>query len=706
MQKKNFNRKKVHFTGGLIVLVILSSFFTFFNLLEGIDGYLLDLKYKFFNRTTKASDKVVVVDIDEQSLKLLSNKYGRWPWPRNIYKTLIEYFSQVGSKAILFDILFTEPTLNSNDDKDFAITTSFKKNVSHSMNFLEERADGLEEQLELPPKFGKKFGINIEDVQEFYEKYKDYSISLNRYLDILPHFHVVTSKVEESGIFRRTPLMFKYGNFFFPSLPLKAVFLYLENVSIKFKNNYLYLLKEGKIKRRIPINNGLFNIHYYRKSFEPKIISIAPVIYDALMLQKGVSENLKVDFSEFEDKIIIIGTSAAGLHDLKATPISGNYPGALIHATVISNILLNDFLRTIPPLFSWIISTIIVILIYSCTFFLSVRKREFFPLLVIISYVTIAVFLFRFFNIELKLSVSILLGLFSHIEGLSYISFFENKEKRKLHSTLVKYVSPQVAKELIEKGSDVRAEIGNTVTVTVLFSDIRGFTGFSEKHKPEEVVKKLNLYLSDMTDAIFNFGGTLDKFIGDAIMAYWGAPIAEPNSTEKAVRCALYMQKILSERRKKSDVENGYSFNAGIGINSGTAVIGNIGSSNRLDYTIIGDAVNVASRLEGLTSYFKIPLIISQSTYINVKDRFLCRRLGKGHVRGRIGQISLYEPMVEFGDKNLDFYETVKMLFENALTLCESEKYSDAVPIFDKLYYEFNDNLSLTFKELFGKKKE
>jgi adenylate cyclase len=220
----------------------------------------------------------------------------------------------------------------------------------------------------------------------------------------------------------------------------------------------------------------------------------------------------------------------------------------------------------------------------------------------------------------------------------------EGREKRKVRKMLGQYVSPHMLSSLVDNREDIlRAEVGAKENVTVLFSDIRGFTSISENEPPERIVSMLNQYFSLWSDAIFEYDGTIDKFVGDAVMALWGAPLRTEKHPEKALRAALEMRKRLPELNRRLNVEGFPEVKIGVGIHTGDAILGNIGSEKKLDYTVIGDTVNLSSRLEGLTKQYTCDILISEATYIRVSDLFRCEFVDSVKVKGKEQAVKVYK---------------------------------------------------------------
>jgi adenylate cyclase len=344
----------------------------------------------------------------------------------------------------------------------------------------------------------------------------------------------------------------------------------------------------------------------------------------------------------FKDKIVLIGATAIGIYDLRVTPFSTNMAGIEKHASVVDNILRGDFLRRtldldIPLIF--VFTLILGILIPR----LGAKAGAALFLLVFAGYSLFVHYLFASKGIWFSYIYPASALFFGYTSQTAYRFFTEERRARDIRKMFSSYVSKRIVDELIRDPSKAKLG-GDRKEITVLFSDIRGFTNFSEKHQPEEVVSLLNEYLGAMTQIVFEHDGTLDKFVGDAIMALWGAPVGQPDHAERACRCAVDMITKLNELQNKWTAEGKYAIDIGIGINTGDMVVGNMGAEGKkMDYTVIGDNVNLGARLESLTRKYNNHIIISEYTYGKVKDIVKVNELGSVTVKGKERPVEIYD---------------------------------------------------------------
>lgn len=694
MQKKYLKRFSLNVIFFCIAIVFWENHSFLKPTAEKLEKLSLDYRYINYMPQREPSKDIVFVDIDDQSLTSLNDRLGRWPWNREVMSNAIEYIEQGSPKVILLDILFSENDKNNPDkDQHLATTVSNYKNVSFALSF--ENFEGM--KADRLPASQVPFSINIENYKEPANKYYlSYTKPFSPLWENLQHIHVVNAIKDSDGLFRFTPMFFEYNSEFYPSLTLKAISQYLDTPEFYYDNHKLQL--KNTLGKKISINldsKNNFPLHYYPDRKQFNTISFDKIYRNSLdLLQGNISDpdifvkNLK---SQFENKIIIIGGSATGLQDLKVTPTDKDFPGALLHGVAISNILQNDHLFILSSFYKYFFAFIFIITIYSSfTFVNDAVIKNTLPFILIGGYSFASFYLFQNNEIQLPLATPVLFGLLSYGDGLAYMTFVESKQKKKIMGTLSKYLSPQVTSQLVEKGIDPTAEVGHKKELSILFSDVRDFTTMSEKIKAEQVVEMLNFYLAKMTDIVFVNKGTLDKFIGDAVMSFWGAPIDDDKHAFHAVLSAMSMRYQLKEINKVFLQKYGFEFKIGIGINTGEVIVGNIGSDKRLDYTVIGDNVNLASRLEGLTKNYDLELIIGERTYHLVKDQVLCRPIDWVQVKGKKEPTKIYEP-INFINKLNSKDQDLANGFTLALEYYKTGCFKEAKETFANLIFIHND---------------
>jgi len=607
-----------------------------FGALERFEYFAFDGFQKIFRLNKKPPSEIKVILIDEASLKAIEPIAGRWPWPRALWADLLEFLQSGGARAVLFDVLFTE---RQGDRNDIALVEASKRagNIYHSMMILKE-SDELSPELgrAMPEDFKESFSLKNVSGNPALKDNNNFYLPFRELYEVSKGIGVVEFSPDSDGSFRRTEPIRKYQDSYFPVLGL-APFIERDTKVVAEKGS----IRVGK--RNIPIDkNGRCIINMYG-AVEP--YSIGGIFASLQKLRAGDIEDLLVSPEEFRDSIVFIGGSAVGVEDLKPTPLAARTPGVFLHLSLAGNYILDDFMR--PPDRRLTIFSVLIAAVVSS--FLVLKLKRFFlrvisPLFMLSIWGGVSYLMFRE-NMAVEVVPFLLSLSLSVFFSFGYLTIVETKEKRKISKLFSQYVSKDVLDEIMKHGTDYVPTGGSKIEISVLFSDIRGFTTISENTPPEKIVDMLNCFFSCMADIILSHKGTLDKYIGDAIMAFWGAPIPDKDHAIHAVETALEMLASL-DRVNKELREKGYDFEIkiGIGINSGIATVGNIGSMKKLNYTAVGDTVNLASRLEGLTKEYSTRLIISEYTYERVKDRVHCVPLGSVRVKGREQPVWIYTP--------------------------------------------------------------
>ena len=408
------------------------------------------------------------------------------------------------------------------------------------------------------------------------------------------------------------------------------------------------------------------------------------------------SDVSELDASLFKDKIVLIGVTAPDLHDDAIVPTSSGkaMPGVEIHANTLQTMLDGSFLRQE----NYLMLILSIFLASLLTLFLVNRFNTWVASGVVFILIILYIFLaIKLFDSGIIMNLVYVPLSFVLTEGgvVAYYYILEKKEKKKVIGAFGKYVSPHVVNEILLHPEKLNLG-GESKEITVLFSDIRGFTTLSENLSPEELVRLLNEYLTAMTDIIVDgHNGIVDKYIGDAIMAFWGAPLDEKKHARQASLASLEMIEKLKLLREKWKSEGKPEINIGVGLNTGDVVVGNMGSSKRFDYTAMGDAINLGSRLEGLTKEYGVQIIISEMTKKKIGDEFLVRNLDLVAVKGRKEPIEIFELVC--GNENAsEEQKKLKDNFEKGLEKYFEKKFGDAIQFFKKCG---DDKPSKTFIE-------
>ena len=553
------------------------------------------------------SDRLVVVDIDQKSLEDMNELAGSWPWPRSVHAELIDHIERQGPRAIVFDVLFNEPDVyRPEHDAAFADAVSRNGNVWLAMLLASDGAGGVVSQL--PKAVGAR-------------------------------------PVGHAGAAARAPILLPLVVARYPEAMRGGLINFTPDSDGSGRHHALHADRNGwrfpSLAARVAEANGralpagervLLN---WRGGW--RHISYADLYLDSLR-----SAPLRPQ-DELRGKIVVIGTAAPGLSDFRVTPLGSTYPGVEILATALDNLDAGDWLREVErPAMLPLALGLIGLLALGFARQFSAQS---------LGLMTIAVTLAAAGASWLLLTRGTFVPVFGALafgwlyylaaSGMAYLE--ERARRLRTARMFTRFLDARVVGELIDKGDIDHRQQAQSRAVSVLFSDIRGFTALSEVSTPEAVVAMLNGYFSRQVGVIFAHGGTLDKFIGDAIMAFWGAPVAEADHARKAVEAALAMSAAIEEMRGQLG-EIGAGLEIGIGIHSGNAVVGFIGSSDRLDYTVIGDTVNLASRVEGLTKGVA-RVLVTEATREAAGDTFDWRDCGLHPVKGRAEPVRLFEPL-------------------------------------------------------------
>lgn len=578
-----------------------------------LDNRVTDAYLRAHAARQAADPAIVIVDIDERSLALMAPEAGSWPWPRAVHGELVAALQRQRPRAIVFDIEFADrDRFRADSDAWFNEVLAGFDNVYFPMVRLDPAGDPLGLPLaEFAPRLGILPGPAADPSARV-------ALSVAGALDPA-HWRLGAINFREDpadGIGRRYPLELDAHGWRIPSLPARVA---------------------RDLGFTVPAQPDIV-LGWRGGALAHPHVSYADLYADA---GRGTPTR---PADEFRDRIVVIGATAPGLHDIRATPISGRHQGVEILATALDNLKNDGWLRPapawLPPL---IASALLAALVAAFT-----RSGQH-ALRIGLGLVAAsgALLAAGHFAVGQRWLLPPLAPLF-----FAWVFYFAAalreylRERRAREHTVAvfnRFLDPRVVRALVERGVSTQTlEGGKTQAITVLFSDVRNFTTYSEAHDAGEVVELLNRYFSMQVEVIFRHGGTLDKFIGDAIMAFWGAPADDPEHAAHAVAAALEMAERLESFRQALGPE-GAAFDVGIGIHSGPAVVGFIGSERRQDYTAIGDTVNLASRIEGLTKGVA-RILVSGETRAACGDRFAFVDHGPHQVKGRHQEVQLFEP--------------------------------------------------------------
>ncbi|MDO9138750.1 MAG: adenylate/guanylate cyclase domain-containing protein [Methylobacter sp.] len=621
-----------------LIAVLLAQLLQSSRLLDQWEYSTWSWRVKLLAQPSAHTQDIKIILLDQASLDWGASVNGlSWPWPREVYAPVIRFMQRAGAKIIAFDVLYTEASIYGvDDDQVFADAMAGNKVVLPV--FLGEQA---RQTTRWPDKLTPA-SVRIEGLEHWQQQTDKGGVNKTHAtfpLQRLANAATLLAHVDEApdadGVFRRASLFRVFDQKIIPSMGLAALLLDRQDLALSFDGALHY---QDTI---IPIDNqGQLILKFRGDSGTHQAFSAAAIIQSELNLQAG--EPSTIDPALFKNKYVFFGFSAPGLKDLRPTPVSGDYPGVEVHATVLDNLLAGDAIKTYPP---WLAFAIALILACSASYLLVHSKRMLSLALVFVVFTPLSLligFVAYWQSYDwpvLFVQAAVVLALVNSVI-LKYLT--EGREKRAIQTMFQRYLSKDYI-EILKKNPQLLRLGGETRELSIFFSDIQGFTTISEKLTPEQLVHFLNSYLTDMTDIITDEGGTLDKYEGDAIIAFTNAPLPQDDHAVRMCRSVLKCQRKLAERRDAFFQQTGAWIYNRIGVHSGTVVVGNFGSKTRFNYTMLGDAANLAARLEGANKFFGTYTMISEATKQQTGDAFLWRETGTIRVVGRKTPVTVYE---------------------------------------------------------------
>lgn len=625
--------------------------------------------------------RVVMFYVDQASLDFMKGNAIGWPWPRALYADVLRFCKAGGARAVVFDIIYSEDSVyGAEDDAAFAAGLAEAGNGILAVFMSQKSKTAIQEVASVTHKSVVMVaggGAPITDYPGFM------ALPIPPLQAAARGFGNVQLAPDGDGIYRRMPLLFGYQGRTIPSLYIGMLHAERPGETVQLAPGVLSI---GDT--HVPLDpQGNLILNYYGGVDTFPHYGLASVLTSAQELKEG--QRPELDPSIVKDNVVIVGVSAPGLYDLRPQPLASRYPGAEIHATAFQNILTGDFMRVVPM---WAGLAGIFLLAMG----LGIVLRLELPTAVGMGAATVALgaavgvpfVLIRYgWWAPMVAPTGAVAGTFAAVMVVNFLS--EGKKKRIIRNTFQKYLAPDVVKSLL-KNPEAIALGGAEETLTVYFSDIAGFTGISESISAAELVAALNDYLTRCTTIIIDEHGTVDKYIGDAVMAFWGAPLPMTNHAEQACVAALRVQKMLAAWNEDRARLGLPALATRIGIHTGACVVGNMGSTQRMNYTVMGDTVNLASRLEGLNKFFGTQTIVSGDCVAGLRERFLCRHLAAVRVKGRGGAVEIYELRNEVGAATEDEQNFVKQ-FEMGLCAYRAGRLPEAKEAFEWLAQHFGD---------------
>ena len=657
-------------------------------IMQNINHTLTDSAF-LYRGEIEGDKRIMIVDVDEKSLAAL----GQWPWSRDKVATILDNLTEAGVGIIGLDMVFAE--------KDRSSPTNIAKEAGLGRENLADFDKILAESLGRTPTI-TGFVFNFEHAIQhetpsinaiFIQEGKGKDEALLTAQGITSNIEVLQQSAYSSGSFntfpdkdgvvRYVPLLFSYEDSIYPSLSFEMIRVMLgeKKVRIVYDENGVSSVKVGALDIPTDAEGRLF-INYRGGAKKYRYVSALDIYHDSFNKE------------DFEGAIVLVGTSAAGLLDLRSTPFDSTYPGVEVHANVIDNIINDDMLSA--PSYARgvdIVAIFLSIMIVSLILSFATPLISFGLVLGFLMLQT-SVYYKMLFEEHLLLNFAYpLLSALLTVFALTFIKIYqENRQKEMISDKFSKKVSPQVAAKLLKNSKNVFE--ATETEVSIFFSDIRNFTTISEGFEnPKALIEYLNTYMSPMSDIIIAHEGTIDKYIGDAIMAYWNAPLEVRNHADKAVCAAIKQIEALDGLNETLKEKSYPPIMIGIGIHTGKAIVGEMGSEGRSDYTVIGDSINLGSRIEGLCKPYGAKILISEATKAALVNPYKLRVIDRVQVKGKEEAVTIY---AVFGEGEFTQEESVlERLYEEARKQYNEANFKEAYSLFFKAF-EMRDDLVFT----------
>lgn len=624
------------------------------------------------------NDQVVLVALDDQTLENI----GYYPFARTVWGDFVKKMYHFGAKVVSFDVFFAEKSMScgtESPDNDFRQAIDFfESKPGNTLMLAYTLAEKYEDPMEEVP--GELYNFILDSRQPPEVNLKQWYVSRTNF----PHemfastadsLGFITMKEDSDGVFRHYPIVANIDGLYMPSLALKSYMLLTgENPPLEIQNDGSAVLKIQD--RDLYINhNGETKIRWFGAENSFKVHSL----WDVLQA-KNDDEKMK---KAFDNKIVFVGSTATGVHDLRNTPLDAKLPGVYAHLNITNMLLKHYFYKDLND--SIYISIIILFLGVLVAVLIQLLDNAFLDLFALIATSVAALYIDNIYfmpkGYELKLFFCLNGFIFTYAWN-TFLNFrAANQDKKRIKGTFSRYVAPSIVDDMLDNPEKLKIG-GDKKDITCLFSDVRDFTSISESLSPTELSQVLNRYMGEMTDLVFETKGTLDKYIGDAIVAYWGAPLDLEGHPDYAVGAAVQMMEALPSINEEFKAQGFPEFKVGIGLNSGECSVGNMGSDTIFSYTALGDNMNLGARLESLCKFYGAQILISDQTKERLTLDFQYRLIDNAKVKGKDIPVGVYEVFYK-GHPLYDQFDDVKL--------------------FNEAYQAFHDGHFAKSKELFLK---
>lgn len=662
---------------GVVGVVIESAEGAMLNIRYVLRGSIFD-KDMFSREGDFVAPQIAIVEIDEKSLE----EMGRFQeWSRTYHGELVDSLRVIGAKSIAFDMIFSEASCYQMADDYFGQQVMQHGQVVQSIHYVQRLPEII------PPKYHEKYAYQFspELINQLEENLKQ-KLTPSKSKLIFPQQDIALAAKsvgtvnlfpDQDGYIRHMPLFTVYQGKMYPSLAFELARLYLNVPKSDVK---IHLGKHITLgNRHIPIDDQCQLLIHYPGN--PRQVFSR---YSYCDFRNGTLTSQNIDFSE---RAVFVGATAAGLYELRTTPVDKTMAGVFIHASIFQNIVQSSFLKSTNIGFVMLLTLIFAIIIALLSSYvrqLVLLIVVFIPIVLIV-YSMVSIFSFSFGHYWIKTAQPMAAMILTFGLTMTYRYFSEEKEKNFIKTTFNHYLDARVVNKLMEHPEMLKLG-GERKEITVLFADAANFTTISEDLDPEKLVNLLNLYLSQMTEVVFKYDGTLDKYQGDAVMAFWGAPTEQPNHALLACQAGLEMQNRITELHQKWNIEEIEPLSIRVGINTGLVIVGNMGSNTRFDYTVMGDPVNLAARLEPRNKDYHTKIMIGKNTYQAVKDQMETRILGKIKVKGKTIFVNVYELIGKKGDLDTPSQKEMKDVlrqYDIGYEAYQNEKWQDGLIAFE-----------------------
>ena len=681
----NKNLRKLTTAFGIGLAAALLALFAFWSVLfERWEKQVQDLFFRNLGSGIHPAE-VVIVAIDQNSLDYFqSNSQLLWPWPRDIYGLTTDFLTEWGAKLIAFDIIFSSPDIDRLNVSAVYADAFFSDAMRHSGKVI--LAVQMEDSSHVSNEILFSSDLKYNGSEKLIRSYPNVTLPIAQFQQSMALPGAVNFFTDNDGVCRRIPLLYDYRGHLIPYMALSATAMYTGVKTIQGDSQANQLILGG---RQIPLDaDGNFEIYWYGAGGPGNTftyVSYAQLIHSYLQLQQGEEPEIAPEL--FKDKAVFIGATAAGLLDLKTTPLSSlaPYPGVEIYVTLFANIMRGDFIRHYRDIYWFVAATVVLILLCICWQYLKIWQAAILSLLVFLIPIAAGIWLFQsrmiFFPV-VKSEIALILSVIA-VLIVNYLA--EGREKAQVKKVFIRYLHPAVVENLTQDPSRIEMG-GHEIEATVMFTDLQGFTTTSELYAPHEVVQFLNDYFEKIETIIFRHDGMLDKYTGDGVMAIFGAPLEAPDHAIKACRAIIDFRNLLKMAVEKAGKQ--VQLITRVGVNSGNLIVGNIGSKNRMDYTAIGDTVNLSARLEGVNKIYGSQNLISENTYNLVKDLILCREIDYIRVKGRDAPLKIFAVITEKENADNEVLEFLSIHHE-ALEMYRQHRLEQAIANFSKLVQKY-----------------